>query len=387
MNKKPKKYANVLTNKERWKRPDVPFSFCFKRGKYVYTSVYSQRQATGILWRNSNKEQALAVLIHRYNEYIDNKQRTGSGKTLTIAEAIKMFHKMRLVHITKGSRDNYYKAFETLLNQNNLHINQEAEIRNHVNESIEILKANGRKGSYINLLITLARSFFQFFVEERYLKYNPISKHLKAVEAKTENKFFTDEEQKAILNYAETYKAGANSKQGHDAEFRDITRLLFLTGARIAEILNIRNEQIKDDHLLIEGKGSRNRIFPYFIAPEMETILKNRKTSEPKQQIFIMEYQTYNARYNRMIKTLFGLTPKSEDFKPIHTIRKTVTNIFREKGINVEARSMLIGHSIEIETNIYNKTPDAKTYRGLIGDFTHNLLREEDRSLQVIELQ
>lgn len=381
MNKKPKKYANVITNKERWKRPDVPFSFCFKRGKYVYTSVYSQRQATGILWRNSNKEQALAVLILRYNEYIDNKQRTGSGKTLTIAEAIKMFHKMRLVHITKGSQDNYYTAFDSLLSQNNLYINQEAEIRAHVNERIEALEAEGRKGSYINLLITLIRTFFKFLVEERYIKYNPISKNLKVVEAKTENKFFTDEETKAILNYVETFKASKITGKENDADFKDITRLLFLTGARISEILNIRSEQIKDDHLLIEGKGSRNRIFPYFIAPEMETILKNRKTNEPKQQIFKMEYKTYNARYNRMIKALFGLTPKSEDFKPIHTIRKTVTNTFREKGINVEARSMLIGHSIEIETNIYNKTPDAKTYRGLIGDFTHNLPKEESRDM------
>ena len=121
----------------------------------------------------------------------------------------------------------------------------------------------GRKGTYINGVLKSIKSFIQYCYEEGYGGFDTRKTFKWCKEEKPVITAFSPEQVRIMLQ----------SCRGHDyLSLRDyaILTLLFETGIRCWELCCIREEDIHDDFIIINGKNHKQRVVP--ITP----ILKKR---------------------------------------------------------------------------------------------------------------
>lgn len=121
-----------------------------------------------------------------------------------------------------------------------------------------------------------------YAVEEEYIleQDNPTKRIKKLKEAKTIIISFNDEKGKRIL---ETYNGNTYSN------IRDklILMMLFDLGIRISELTNLTAKNVKDSHILIKGKGDKERFL--YVSPILKRQMikfnnaKKRRFSHKKQ--------------------------------------------------------------------------------------------------------
>ena len=155
-------------------------------------------------------------------------------------------------------------------------------------------------------------------------------------------------------------------KTEKDTEVWYYIKILTITGLRSEELLSMKKDQVFDDHILIHGKGSRDRIFPYFIFHELRTYIMEIYKLSNDENLF-------HRTYNHMLKKYKAVQRKNlkldeSEISGFHKIRKSVATIWKEMGMPLEDRCSLIGHDVDIENKIYNRTPDVEMYKKRMGD-------------------
>lgn len=113
----------------------------------------------------------------------------------------------------------------------------------------------GRKPQYINDLLKVFKTFFRYCVEEEYLKVSPAAKVKNVRQPKVLIRTFNEEEVLRMLNY----------HNGHDfisMRNKAMLALFFDTGMRLTEVMTMKDEQIRDGHVVVWGKGSKERVVP-----------------------------------------------------------------------------------------------------------------------------
>lgn len=113
----------------------------------------------------------------------------------------------------------------------------------------------GRKGTYINGVLKSIKSFIQYCYEEGYGGFDTRKTFKWCKEEKPVITAFSPEQVRIMLQ----------SCRGHDyLSLRDyaILTLLFETGIRCWELCCIREEDIHDDFIIINGKNHKQRVVP-----------------------------------------------------------------------------------------------------------------------------
>lgn len=119
----------------------------------------------------------------------------------------------------------------------------------------------GRKGTYINGVLKSIKSFIQYCYEEGYGGFDTRKTFKWCKEEKPVITAFSPEQVRIMLQ----------SCRGHDyLSLRDyaILTLLFETGIRCWELCCIREEDIHDDFIIINGKNHKQRVVPITPDPE-----------------------------------------------------------------------------------------------------------------------
>ena len=124
-----------------------------------------------------------------------------------------------------------------------------------IKQFVQTLSDSGRKGTYINSLLKTAKSFIQFCYEEGNGGFNTRKNFKWCKEDKPLIITFTDSQVRKMLK----------SCQGRDyISLRDtaILTILFETGIRCWELCCIKDEDIHDDFIIINGKNHKQRVVP-----------------------------------------------------------------------------------------------------------------------------
>lgn len=126
------------------------------------------------------------------------------------------------------------------------------------------MSGKGRKGSYINGLLKVAKAFIQYCYEEGYGGFN------------TKKNFKWCKQEKAVIVafHPSDVRAMLRSCKGGDfIHVRDtaILTLLFETGIRCWELCCIQKNDIHDDFIIINGKNHKQRVVP--ITPVLRKAL------------------------------------------------------------------------------------------------------------------
>lgn len=143
---------------------------------------------------------------------------------------------------------------------------------------------------------------------------------------------------------------------------RAIIEMLYGSGLRVSELVGLKlsNMYLNDDYMLIEGKGSKQRLVP--ISPEakeqFEWWMKDRAklTIEPGQEDFAFLNRRGHQLTRAMIFTILRrLCEKAGIQKTIspHTLRHSFATHLLQNGADLRIIQQLLGHEDITTTEIY----------------------------------
>ena len=125
----------------------------------------------------------------------------------------------------------------------------------HLKQFLAMMDDRKRKARYINDLLKVFKTFFNYMVKEGHMTESPAAKVKNMKQPKTKIITFSENEIRKILNYysGRTYLEIRN---------RTMIAMFFDTGMRLTEAITLRWEQIREEYILVHGKGAKERLVP-----------------------------------------------------------------------------------------------------------------------------
>lgn len=202
--------------------------------------------------------------------------------------------------------------------------------------------------------ITVLKNFYNFLLDDGLINKNPCTSLKMPKKAKLLPIYLTIEEINKLLDL----------KLDNPYDYRDkaILELLYATGIRISELVNLKisNIDFKEDLIRVLGKGSKERIIPItdeakshldkYIYTYRPIILKNKNT----EFVFLNRYGKPISRQSvfKFIKLECLKKGIKKDISP-HTIRHTFATHLLQNGADLRVIQELLGHSDITTTQIY----------------------------------
>lgn len=230
----------------------------------------------------------------------------------------------------------------------------------HIKKYIQERQLQGREvNRTINNNIATLKVFYQYLVDEEFIddNANPMRRIKSLKEEKTVIVTFNDEEVFRIIN---------DIKEETYSNVRDklILICLFDTGIRVSELCSIKNSDVARRHILIHGKGSKQRLV--YISNIMRKYM--RKYEEMRQERFkkrmydeIEDYyfldqsavKLSRSRINKILKEHCNNAGVRKEVRcSPHDCRHYFAQKQLKNGIDVYSLSRLMGH---FDTQITSK--------------------------------
>ena len=255
-------------------------------------------------------------------------------------------------HLAKGSLRNYRAATRFLVDFLELkQVTELAEVKpHHIRDLMKEKQDMGSTSRYINDLLKVWRTWFNYLVTEGYLdeRDNPAKRVKPLRQPKTIIDTFTVDEMKRMIRFYD----GTDFLSVRN---KTIVMLLFDTGMRCNEMILMEPEDIKPDYILVKhGNGSKERVVPK--SPALSKQLMKYRTL---RDAYLKEYPSRHKNLflskngkpltdeavARMLKHAakeVGVSP-SVRVSP-HTCRHTFAQMQLKNGLDLYSVSRLMGH-------------------------------------------
>ena len=275
-------------------------------------------------------------------------------------------------HLAKGSVRNYKAATRFLLEY--LELKQITELEDvrprHIRDLMKEKQDAGSTSRYINDLLKVWRTWFNYLVNEGYLEErdNPAKKVKCLRQPRTIIDTFTVAEMKRMIQFYD-------GKDFLDVRNKTIIMLLFDTGMRCNEMILMEPEDIKQDYILVKhGKGSKERVVPK--SPALSKQLVKYCTLRDG---YLKEHPT---RYKNLFPSKNGKPMTDEAVARIlkhaakevgvsssvrvspHTCRHTFAQMQLKNGLDLYSVSRLMEHAVHADDPHFLGAPDDGTALG-----------------------
>ncbi len=203
------------------------------------------------------------------------------------------------------------------------------------------------------------RSFFKFLVREGVITKNPALSIQFPKEKAYLPRFLSIEEVNRLLN-------APDQKTPIGMRDRAILELLYGTGIRVSELVELRLQQIRfsSGHVVVHGKGSKERIVPLgeYAIEALGIYLNDGRPRLVKGAIGI-DYVFVNKNGRKLTRLgVWKLLKKyalragiSTDISP-HVLRHTFATHLLRHGADLRVVQELLGHSSISSTQVYTHT-------------------------------
>lgn len=224
----------------------------------------------------------------------------------------------------------------------------------HIKQFIAFKRENNSSAVYINNLLKCYRPFFNWCVDMEYIEVSPMTKIKNLKAPKTIIQTFNDTEAKAMMEY---YK-GSDFLSIRN---KTIVTLLFESGIRANELCNIKVSDFMQTYIIINGKGSKQRIAPISM-PLLKQLNKymryrNRQFEQPNDYLFLS--RNNNKLTVEMLEVIVkdcSISVRKEIRSSPHTIRHFYSQQQILKGTDIFTLSLLLGHNSVEVTQTYLKS-------------------------------
>ena len=217
----------------------------------------------------------------------------------------------------------------------------------YIKAYLMMLHERGAKPQYINDQLKAFKVLFRYLYEEGYTD-SILTERIKNVkQPKTIIKTFTEQEVKKMTEYY----------SGHTfMEVRNRLMLMtfFDTGIRVSELIDLTLSQVKDEYILIHGKGDKERVVPKspLLNKWMFKYLSTRENFFAYRRVPENVFLSRNGRpmtteaIHRVIKIAGKAVGVSRDIRVSpHTCRHTFAQMQLKNGLDLYSLSRLMGHS------------------------------------------
>lgn len=225
---------------------------------------------------------------------------------------------------------------------------------NIVNNYMKYLYDRKITKSSISRKLSSIRGLYNYLVRENIIKENHFNKIQNPKRELYLPKFLKDEELDKIFSVC-------NSNNPTEERDTLIIELLYATGVRVSELVNIKIKDINREEKLIKvlGKGNKERMVIYnnHTKKALDTYLKdgynyfNKKSSE-----YLILNKNGNKLSERYIREIINkkVSQASLDIKiSPHTLRHTFATDILENGADLMTVKELLGHESINTTSIY----------------------------------
>lgn len=225
----------------------------------------------------------------------------------------------------------------------------------HLQQFVAQLYDLGINARSVGRIISGTKSFFNFLLVDGYIENDP-SELLETpkIGMKLPTVLTVDEINNLIGVIDISTKEGQRN--------RAILETLYSCGLRISELTNLRFSDLFLDEgfIKVEGKGSKQRLVPISetAIKEIQSYLFYRKESEPKKGseniIFLSKRGTAISRIMvfHFIKEYADRAGIKKNISP-HTFRHSFATHLLERGANIRAIQLMLGHEKITTTEIY----------------------------------
>ncbi|MBQ6284681.1 MAG: tyrosine-type recombinase/integrase [Bacilli bacterium] len=222
-----------------------------------------------------------------------------------------------------------------------------------VSDYLEYLKLNGnkKKNTSIKRMISSLKSFYKFLYRNNYIKKenNPM---VRVSAPKIEKRL------PHFLYYNDLLEIIRESSKDKDG-IRDqlIIEMLYATGVRVSELVNIKIKDIYFDNrrIIVQGKGNKERIVYY--GEYAEEVLKEYMNTHYRKDY---EYLFVNSKGEKItdagIRYIIDKIMEKLSIKvhvTPHVLRHTFATDMLNNGCDIKVVQELLGHSSLKATEIY----------------------------------
>ena len=217
------------------------------------------------------------------------------------------------------------------------------------------LVADGLTNRTVNRKISSLIAYYKFLVKIEQIKTNPLAKHKSLKTAKKVEIPFSEQEMDHILKQIEYPDNFEGSRD------QLIIELLYTTGIRRAELINLRlrDFNLNTATLLVLGKRNKERMIPLLpgtidmyrqYLDRRNTVLKGRE----EEFVFLSKSgsKIYETLVYRIINRYFSKVSSKVKKSP-HILRHTFATHLLNKGADLNSVKELLGHSSLASTQVY----------------------------------
>lgn len=202
--------------------------------------------------------------------------------------------------------------------------------------------------------ISVLRSFYKFLILEEKVKVSPMEKIDLPKLSKKLPSVLSVEEVDKLLNI--------DLNTMYDYRNKAMLELLYATGLRVSELINLKIEDVDLDSDFVKtlGKGSKMRIVPFgdYALKYLKEYIYNYRSMFFKKDV--LEYLFLNNHGKKMtrqgfFKILKGIALKQGIDKEIspHTLRHSFATHLLNGGADLRSIQEMLGHSSLSTTQIY----------------------------------
>ncbi len=204
--------------------------------------------------------------------------------------------------------------------------------------------------SSISRKLCSLRNFYKYLHKKNYIESNPFNLIHNPKKDFKLPKYLNNEDIEKIFTYNKDTPLGIRD--------RLIIELLFDTGIRVSEAVNIKLSDINDDSIKVLGKGSKYRIV--YFGECFKDILKEYLGVRNDLVKTNHDYLIVNARGNKIsdkgIRIILDKVTKETNidkhYTP-HSLRHSFATSMLSEGADITTVKELLGHSSVSSTSIY----------------------------------
>ncbi len=264
--------------------------------------------------------------------------------------------------IERGLSENTKKSYQrdllqylAFLEQSKITAWQEVD-RFTVVSFLQTLKENNRSNATIARMITSLRRFHQFLRQERYTDHDP----MQHIDSPKKQQKLPDT---LSLNEVEQLLQTPDTKQTLGLRDRAILEVMYATGLRVSELVNLKLNDLHLEMGLLQtlGKGDKERIVPLgdiaikWVQRYLSEARPYLTRKNPEEAyLFVNNHGTKLSRQG-IWKNLKRIVQMAGIYKTVtpHTLRHSFATHLLENGADLRTVQELLGHADISTTQIY----------------------------------